>query len=67
MVGGKEAVVNDYCAVSIAYETAVVTTVGTLESTVELTVSERDIGTGIYDGYEATVSGIAIHTAVDGD
>ena len=63
----EETVVNYDSSVGIAYETAVVTTVGTLESTVELTVAERDVGLGIDNCYEATVSGIAIHTTVDGD
>ena len=67
VVGCEETVLYGDRAVGIAHVATIVTAVLSIKSTVELTVTEIDTGTSIDSGYETTVSGIAIHTAVDVD
>ena len=65
--GREETVVNYDSSVGIAHVATVMAAIGTFKATVELTVSERDSSTSIYDGHETAVSGIAIYTALNGD
>ena len=67
MVGRKDAVLNNNRTVRPTHKATVATAVFALKATVELTIAEYGFGVGgIYNGYEATVSGITIHAAVDG-
>ena len=68
MVGREEAVVDSQTATTghPAHEAAVLITVSTLKSTVELTVVDDDGGSALA-AYETTVVGIALVGRVDGD